>query len=179
MVTVRSRGMSQKISRHTASAIVRCRASSTEHMSLSDICNASSSKRVSCVSQESASASSLGLKNAARNNRASSSGAISLSAVTRGSASWSDDHCLTREGEIGGDGDGVAFAEAMMRGLGRMQDIQVHHDGLGPFRLAAVLPVGEVIQRTNGAIHGNKGLDAGDARERVVPGITLETRLGG
>ena len=60
-----------------------------------------------------------------------------------------------------------------------MQDVQVHHDGLGPFRLIAVLLVGEVIQRTNGAIHGNKGLDAGDARERVVPGITVETRLGG
>ena len=86
---------------------------------------------------------------------------------------------LARECEIGGDGDGVAFAEAMARGLGRMQNIQVHHDGLGPFRLAAVLPVGEVIQRTDGAIHGDKGLDAGDARERVVPGITLETRLGG
>ena len=71
--------------------MVRWRASSTEHMSLSDICRASSSKRVSCVSHESASASSLGLKNAARNNRASSSGAISLSAVTRGSASWTDD----------------------------------------------------------------------------------------
>ena len=85
---------------------------------------------------------------------------------------------LAREVKIGGDGDGVAFAEAVARGLGRMQDIQVHHDGLGPFRLAAVLPVGEVIQRTNGGIHGNKGLDAGEARERVVPGITLETRLG-
>ena len=44
---------------------------------------------------------------------------------------------------------------------------------------STVLPVGEVIQRTNGAIHGHKGLDAGDARERVVPAITLETRLGG
>ena len=86
---------------------------------------------------------------------------------------------LPREGEIGGDGDGVAFAEAMTRGLGRMQNIQVHHDGLGPFRLATVLSADEVIQRTNGAIHGNKGLDAGDARERVVPAITLETRLGG
>ena len=52
MVTVRSRGMSQKISRHTASAMVRWRASSTEHNSLSEICRASSSKRVSCVSQE-------------------------------------------------------------------------------------------------------------------------------
>ena len=50
---------------------------------------------------------------------------------------------------------------------------------LGPFRLAAVLPIEEAVKRTNGAIHGNKGLDAGDARERVVPGITLETRLGG
>ena len=43
--------MSQKISRHTASAMVRWRASSTEHNSLSDICRASSSKRMSCVSQ--------------------------------------------------------------------------------------------------------------------------------
>ena len=60
-----------------------------------------------------------------------------------------------------------------------MQDIQVHHDGLGPFRLAAVLLIDEAVQRMNGANHGNKGLDAGDARERVVPGITLETRLGG
>ena len=67
------------------------RASSTEHMSLSDICRTVSSKRVSCVSQESASASSLGLKYAARNNRASSSGAIPLSAVTKGNASWTDD----------------------------------------------------------------------------------------
>ena len=40
-------------------------------------------------------------------------------------------------------------------------------------------PLIEVIQRTNGAIHGDEGLDAGDARERLVPGITLETRLGG
>ena len=63
--------------------------------------------------------------------------------------------------------------------FGWMQNIQVHHDGLGPFRLAAVLPVGEVIQRTDGAIHSDKGLDAGDARERVVPGITFETRFGG
>ena len=60
-----------------------------------------------------------------------------------------------------------------------MQNIQVHHDGLGPFRLAAVLPIEETVKRTNGAIHGHKGLDAGDARERVVPGITIETRLGG
>ena len=60
-----------------------------------------------------------------------------------------------------------------------MQNVQVHHDGLGPFRLAAVLPIEEAVQRTDGAIHGDKGLDAGDARERVVPGITLETRLGG
>ena len=86
---------------------------------------------------------------------------------------------LPREGEIGGDGDGVGFAEAMARRLGRMQNVQVHHDGLGPFRLATVLPADEVIQRTNDAIHGNKGLDAGDARERVVPGITIEPRLGG
>ena len=86
---------------------------------------------------------------------------------------------LARECEIGGNGDGAAFAEAMARRFGRMQNVQVHHDGLGPFRLIAVLLVGEVIQRTNGAIHGNKGLDAGDARERVVPGITVETRLGG
>ena len=146
MVTVRSRGMSQKISRHTASAMVRWRASSTEHMSLSDICRASSSKRVSCVSQESASASSLGLKNAARSNRASSSGAMPLSAVTRGSASWSHDQASAREGKIGGNGDGVAFAKAMARRFGRMQDIQVHHDGLGPFRLAAVLPIEEAVQ---------------------------------
>ena len=60
-----------------------------------------------------------------------------------------------------------------------MQNVQVHHDGLGPFRLAAVLSADEVIQRTNGAIHRNKVLNAGDARERVVPGITLEPRLGG
>ena len=53
---------------------------------------------------------------------------------------------LAREGEIGGYGDGVAFAEAMARGLGRMQDIQVHHDGLGPFRLAAVLGLVKLIQ---------------------------------
>ena len=69
--------------------------------------------------------------------------------------------------------------KAKARRFGRMQNIQVHHDGLGPFRLATVLPADEVIQRTNGAIHGDEGLDAGDARERVVPGITLETRLGG
>ena len=59
-----------------------------------------------------------------------------------------------------------------------MQNIQVHHDGLGPFRLAAVLPIEETVKRTNGAIHGNKGLDAGDARERVVPGITIERGSG-
>ena len=40
-------------------------------------------------------------------------------------------------------------------------------------------PIEEAVKRTNGAIHGNEGLDAGDARERLVPGITLETRLGG
>ena len=52
---------------------------------------------------------------------------------------------LAREGEIGGYGDGVAFAEAMARGLGRMQDIQVHHDGLGPFRFAAVLGLTKAV----------------------------------
>ena len=67
--------------------MVRRRASSSEDRSFSAMCSTSSSKRIDCVSQASAAASSDGLKNPPRNNRAKVSGSMALSTVTSGRAS--------------------------------------------------------------------------------------------
>ena len=192
-----------KISRHTASAMVRQRASSTRTHELgNDICRD--------VFLE---AGELCFRKSTRAIRVSSLNIVNergRPATTEASRARRRDHrCRDRhQGQRvmdrstrppprrrGSAGSGFEFGVAIFddmqcgaRGLGRKltrNNWQVHHDE-SRARIPSLppgLPVfGEVIQRTNGAIHGNSRVSMPVTRASVsVPGRmhTLEPRYSG